>query len=355
LNPDGLVYSTYLGGSRADLANHIAVDASGNAYVTGTTASLNFPTTAGAFQVNNAGITDAFVTKLNADGSGLVYSTYIGGTGVDAGTRIVLGHSGEVYVAGNAGIDFPTTPGAFQTVIGGAPDGFVTKLNPTGSALVYSTYLGGRGEEQSLGIALNTAGNAFVAGRTRSDDFPTTKKAYQPEYGGGEADAFVAKLNRKGSRLVYSTYLGGSAYDDNFGGLAVDGGGNVYLTGETRSDDFPTKRAFQDTYGGTYPLPPPVGDAYVAKLNARGKKLVFSTYLGGSGGEFANAIALDRFENVYVAGRTNSTDFPVVDSLQPYVGDPFFDAFVAKITNHDRDDDEDDDDDGDHDNDHNKD
>jgi hypothetical protein len=164
LNPDGLVYSTYLGGSRADLANHIAVDASGNAYVTGATASLDFPTTADAFRVKNAGGLDAFVTKLNADGSGLVYSTYLGGAGVDIGTRIVLGHSGEVYVAGNAGIDFPTTPGAFQTVIGGAPDGFVTKLNPTGSALVYSTYLGGRGEEQSLGIALNTAGNAF--GRT---------------------------------------------------------------------------------------------------------------------------------------------------------------------------------------------
>ena len=428
LNPDGLVYSTYLGGSANDNGNNIAVDARGRAYVTGSTGSSNFPTTPGAFQETiGTGVPDAFVTKLNRNGSGLVFSTYLGGPGFDTGTSIALDHSGEVYVAGVTGDGFPTTRGAFQTKFGGAPDdvyvaklkadgsalvystflggsgsdiprglavdgrgnayvsgqtgsfdspdvpddvafpttpgafqtafgsaadpdpetrldGFVAKVNASGSALVYSTYLGGSGEEQGLGIALDADDNAYVAGRTRSDDFPTTKKAFQASLR-GEADAFVAKLNWKGSRLVYSTYLGGSGYDDNFGGIAVDGRGNVFLTGETRSDDFPTRQAFQDTYGGGTAN----GDAYVAKLNAEGK-LVFSSYLGGGGGEFANALALDPFGGVNVAGRTNSADW-LDNSFQAYGGGTF-DAFVAQVTGLDLDHDYDHDHDNDYGHDH---
>ena len=420
LNADGLVYSTYLGGNVNEFGNAIAVDARGRAYVTGSTGSPNFPTTPGALQETiGTGVPDAFVTKLNANGSDLVFSTYLGGPGFDTGTRIALDHSGEVYVAGVTGDGFPTTRGAFQTKFGGAPDdvyvaklkadgsalvystflggsgsdnprglaldgrgnayvsgqtdspnfpttdwafqkkfggvsdGFVAKLKADGSDLVYSTYLGGNGEEQGLGIALDSAGNAYVAGLTRSDDFPKTWKAFQTALR-GEADAFVAKLNWKGSRLVYSTYLGSSGYDDNFGGIAVDSQGNVYLTGETRSDDFPTKRAFQPDYGGGTAN----GDAYVAILDADGKKLVFSTYLGGSGGEYANALALDPFGGVNVAGRTNSTDFPMVDSLQSeeydggtYGGGPF-DAFVAQVTGLDLDQDYDHDHDNDYGHDH---
>ena len=420
LNADGLVYSTYLGGNVNEFGNAIAVDARGRAYVTGSTGSPNFPTTPGALQETiGTGVPDAFVTKLNANGSDLVFSTYLGGPGFDTGTRIALDHSGEVYVAGVTGDGFPTTRGAFQTKFGGAPDdvyvaklkadgsalvystflggsgsdnprglaldgrgnayvsgqtdspnfpttdwafqkkfggvsdGFVAKLKADGSDLVYSTYLGGNGEEQGLGIALDSAGNAYVAGLTRSDDFPKTWKAFQTALR-GEADAFVAKLNWKGSRLVYSTYLGGSGYDDNFGGIAVDSQGNVYLTGETTSDDFPTKRAFQPDYGGGTAN----GDAYVAILDADGKKLVFSTYLGGSGGEYANALALDPFGGVNVAGRTNSTDFPMVDSLQSeeydggtYGGGPF-DAFVAQVTGLDLDQDYDHDHDNDYGHDH---
>jgi len=244
LNSSGsLVYSTYLGGSRPDWGYGIAVDSSGNAYVTGRTLSTDFPTR-NAFQrtFGGGGDFDAFVTKLNPSGS-LVYSTYLGGSGGDRGHGIAVDSSGNAYVTGETySTDFPTK-NAFQRTFGGEWDAFVTKLNPSGS-LVYSTYLGGSGDDEGYGIAVDSSGNAYVTGLTDSTDFPTTQNAFQRTFIG---DAFVTKLNPSGS-LVYSTYLGGSGMDWGRG-IAVDSSGNAYVTGETYSPDFPTKNAFQRTYG----------------------------------------------------------------------------------------------------------
>src|SRR5438093_740242 len=206
-----LFYSTYLGGSGDDASNGIAVDDSGNAYVTGFTNSTNFPTTSGTFEpAFGGGCCDGFVTKLNPTGSGLVYSTYLGGSAYDEGGRITVDVAGNAYVAGRTtSTNFPTTPGAFQASLTGGFDAFVTKLNPLGSGLVYSTYLGGSGSEFGFGSAVDAAGNAYVTGFTESTNFPTTSGAFQTTFGGGSGDAFITKLNPLGSGLVYSTYLGG--------------------------------------------------------------------------------------------------------------------------------------------------
>src|SRR5260221_455384 len=255
LDPTGsaLIYSTYLGGGDDDQGMGIAVDTDGNAYVTGSTLSANFPTTAGAFQPTYGGVTDAFVTKLNPTGSALVYSTYLGGSEVDFGTGIAVDVDGNAYVTGfTASADFPVTPGP-QPLYGGGFDAFVTKLHATGSVLVYSTYLGGSGEDRGHGIAVDSAGNAYVTGQTASINFPTTAAAFQTTFGGGSAtfgDAFMTKLNATGLALDYSSFLGGSA-DDVGTGIAVDAVGNAYVTGHTGSDNFPTTTgAFQPTGGG---------------------------------------------------------------------------------------------------------
>jgi hypothetical protein len=262
LNPTGtaLVYSTYLGGSGFDRTNGIAVDGAGNAYVTGVTGSTNFPTTAAAFQPASGGGSNAFVTKLDPAGAVLVYSTYLGGSGNDEGFGIAVDSAGHAYVTGfTSSPNFPTTVGAFDGTLGGTNDAFVTKLNPTGSALVYSSYLGGSGSDLGLGIAMDSAGNAYVSGRTSSPDFPTTAGAFQPAFGGGTNDAFVTKLDPTGSALVYSTYLGGSG-SDPAAAIAVDGAGNAYVTGTTSSPNFPTTAgAFQPTLTG-------IRDAFVAKI-----------------------------------------------------------------------------------------
>ncbi|TMG77585.1 MAG: hypothetical protein E6H80_00750 [Betaproteobacteria bacterium] len=224
----------------------------------------------GAFQPALAGCCDAFVTKLNPTGSALVYSTYLGGRFGETSRGIVTDADGNVFVTGNTeSPDFPTTMGAFQSIYGGNNDAFVTKLNPIGSGLVYSTYLGGTGGERGGGIAVDANGNAYVTGSTWSLDFPTTPGAFQPNFRGGDFDAFVAKFNPDGSLLVYSTYLGGSNGDYG-NGIAVNAAGNAYVTGDTGpnietrncspcTNDFPTTPGtFQPNYGGG------INDAYAA-------------------------------------------------------------------------------------------
>ena len=330
LNPAGsaLVYSTYLGGSADTLGYGIAVDNAGHAYVTGYTMFTGFPTTPGAFQMTYAGGTsDAFVAKLNPAGSAFVYATILGGSSFDVGYGIAVDSAGNAYATGYTdSTDFPTVNPLQPMNAGasGAGNAFVAKFNPAGSALVYSTYLGGCGGEYSYGIAVDTAGNAYVTGSTASTDFPTVNPL-QPTYG-GDGDAFVAKLNSSGSALVYSTYLGGTG--DDFGrGVAVDSEGNAYVIGQTGSTNFPTVSPLQPTYGGG-------GDAFVAKLNSSGSALVYSTYLGGTGDDFGNGIAVDRVSNAYVTGGTASTNFPTMNPLQSTnggVGGEGEDAFVAKI------------------------
>ncbi|MBI4523260.1 MAG: SBBP repeat-containing protein [Deltaproteobacteria bacterium] len=339
LNSDGsaLLYATYLGGTSGEVPGRsIAVDSEGNAYVTGRTLSTDFPTTPGVFNaLPGCRFThcfgDVFVTKLNATGSEILYSTYLGD---GEGAAIAVNPAdGNAYITGTTQGDWPITDGALQSVIGGpafcaispcAKEAFVSRLNAEGSALVYSTFLGGGGQDQGTGIAVDGAGNAYVTGFTGSSDFPLAG-ALQSNPGGSQ-DAFVAKLNPGGSGLVYSTYLGGSAFDQG-NGIAVDASGNAYVAGTTRSANFPTENPIQSSLGGN-------ADVILAKLNAAGSALDYSTYLGGSGEDFGNGIALDASGNAYVTGSTGSSDFPVLRPFQEALhGGGFLgsDAFVAKI------------------------
>jgi uncharacterized repeat protein (TIGR01451 family) len=309
LNPAGsaLAYSSYLGGSSDEFSNGIAVDTKGSAYLTGLTYSGDFPTTAGAVATTLGGSRDAFVTKLNPAGSALAYSTYLGGSGsgYEYGFGIAVDTAGSAYLIGwtDSGA-FPTTAGAADTTLGGVTDAFLTKLNPAGSALAYSTYLGGSNDEEGYGIAVDTAGSAYLTGRTHSGDFPTTAGAFDTTLGGPfNEDAFVTKLNPAGSALAYSTYLGGSSFEFGYG-IAVDAAGSAYLTGRTHSGDFPTTAAAIDTtLGGG-------DDAFVTKLNPAGSALAYSTYLGGSSTEEGLGIAVDAAGSAYLTGWTDSGDFP---------------------------------------------
>ncbi|OFW04364.1 MAG: hypothetical protein A3G20_02675 [Acidobacteria bacterium RIFCSPLOWO2_12_FULL_59_11] len=340
LNPTGsaLVYSTYLGGSGSEASYGMAVDAEGHAYVTGSTSSVDFPTQ-NAFDGTLSGGGDLFVAKLNPTGSALLYSTYLGGSSHEYGLGIAVDASGNMYVLGNTtSTDFPTV-NPLQATLNGREDAFVSKLNPTGSALIYSTYLGGSGEwERVYDIAVDSAGNAIVVGETNSADFPTTLTSLQPTYShehGVGRDGFVSKLNADGSALIYSTYLGGSVgygYDAALG-VAVDASANAYVTGYTGSTDFPVANTIQGTLNG-------ISDAFVSKLNAAGSALLYTTYLGGNTSEYdpynvwewGRSIAVDASGNAYVTGVTMSTDFPTTpNAFQPTYGGGYYDAFVAKL------------------------
>ena len=351
----GLVYSTYLGGSRSDaVPAAIAVDADHNAYVAGSTGSADFPTTTDAFQASFRGFEAAFVTKLDASGGALVYSTFLsGGTGsglvFTEGSGIAVDSVGEAYVVGHTNaFDFPTTAGAYQRAFRGEDDAFVTKLSSTGAALVYSTYLGGSrttgpsapsgSRTNASGIAIDASGNAYVTGKTTSSDFPVTPGAFQARNAlSPKPDAFVTKLDSSGSALVYSTYLGG-ADDDSASAIAVDIDGNAFITGSTVSPDFPiTRGTCQRGYGGG-------GDAFAAMFDINGA-LVYATYLGFSGADVGVAIAVDTGGNAYVAGNTGPTgfgcgfactrgsdDFPTTPhAFQADYGGGDGDAFVVKI------------------------
>ena len=329
-----LVYSTYLGGSGFDQGYAIAVDSLGNSYVTGQTAAIDFPTTSGAFQTEYGG-GDAFIAKLNPSGSALVYSTYLSGA---SGNGIAVDSAGNAYVTGDAGpLSFPTTAGAFQTAPVGS-DAFVTKLNPAGSGLVYSARFGGNLDDFSRGIALDVSGNAYITGwtvcRSTICTFPTVN-AFQPNFAGGNNDAFVTKIDSSGSSLVYSTYLGGgkviNGTEDWGEGIAVDSAGSAYVTGYTYSPDFPVTAGALDTSRAGL-------DAFITKFTPDGAALVYSTFLGGAGREQGQGIAVDANGNAYVTGITESFDSPFTSAYEgfPVTSGAFqtkgsYDAFVSKI------------------------
>jgi uncharacterized protein (TIGR03437 family) len=374
--PSGsLLYVTYLGGSADDLATSMAVDSAGNAYITGYTNSPNFPTTAGVFQPSFAGyggnscnrLGDAFVAKLNPSGTQLIYSTYLGGSLDDAGAAIAIDAAGNAYVAGaTLSTNFPVTPGVVQAKFaggGGEPprpdclyspyvdsgDAFVAKLNPTGSQLLFSTYLGGRYDDAALAIAIDSFSNVYVAGATLSPDLPVTPGVFQNTFHGTDpqneyfhyGDGFITKLNSTATALLYSTYLGGIG-DDIIWSVAVDGQGYAYVAGSTSSEDFPvTSQAVQSTYGGYIALPflvvQLIGDGFVARINPTGTALAYSTYLGGANNDVAYAVAVDSAGLMYVTGSTDSQNFPVTPDAfrsalygdggqSPYfpIGDGFF-------------------------------
>ena len=335
-----LSYSTYLGGSNETRGTSIAVDASGSAYITGNTTALDFPTV-NPFQSANRGGQEGFVTKLNPAGTAFVYSTYLGGTSNDLPTSIKVDAAGSAFVAGfTLSSDFPTTPGAYQRN-GGARSGFITKLSPNGSSLVYSTYLSSpitfAGVDELSGLAIDSSGNAYVTGGTTEPTFPTTPGAFKTTLAGfGSENAFVTKLNPAGSALVYSTFVGfdtpvnGVAPTDYATAIAVDSTGNAYITGQTRSANFPvTGGAFQN-------LPGSSRDAFVTKLNANGTALVYSTYLGGISDESGTGIAVDAASNAYVTGDyrgTADSDFPFTPNSFLPSGNASFGihAFLTKL------------------------
>lgn len=390
-----LVYSTYLGGSSSgEVAAAITVDSAGNAYVTGSTGSTNFPT-ANAYQsalASNGTSTNAFVTKLNAAGDGVIYSTYLGGSGGgpaygDGGSGIAVDTSGNAYIAGYTySSNFPTST-SFQSNYAGNGDAFVAKLNPTGNSLLYSTYLGGSAQDgfPKTSIAVDSSGAAVVVGNTYSADFPALN-AGQPTYG-GQGDCLIAKVNTSGT-VAYATYFGGNDLDD-CEGLALDSSGNIYLAGSSLSTDFPftgsvgnghgfvaklqnsasgviyatklggvsgnkgdagaggvavdsagnayvfgsatatdlpiTTTAFQRLFGGG------VDDTFVMKLDSAGSNLLYCSYLGGSQGEQGIAIAIDPSGHMYVTGNTASPDFPLSNAIQQTYGGGQSDVFIAEF------------------------
>lgn len=351
INPAGnsLLYSTFLGyGS----ASAVAIDNFGEACVTGT-AWAGFPVTQGAYQtVDNAaasGAMNPFVTKLNPTGTGLVYSTYLGGSsGQDYTNAIAVDSSANAYIAGSAtSTDFPATPGAFETVntTPGQPFSFVSKLNATGTALGYSTYLLGKGQVSPFaiptsvanGIAVDSSGNAYLVGTTSDQSFPVTPGAFQPSFSTDPTNlaifrqtGYVTKFNPTGSQLIYSSYLGGSYISQNQA-VAVDSAGNAYVTGGTTGNFNVTPGAFQTQRTGL--------NAFVSKINPQGTALLYSSYLGGScqvsgqlTGDTGFAIAIDKSGDAYVAGQTCSLDFPITTgAIVTAKKASFFDAFLAEI------------------------
>jgi hypothetical protein len=308
------------------------VDGAGSAYVTGDTGSSDFPTTEGAFdticgtEANcNDDYRDAFVVKVNADGTGLAYATFLGGGNWDAGSAIAVDGADNAYVAGyTQSSEFPTTPGAFDTSLGGDQDAFVVKMNSGGTGLAYATLLGGSSREWGSAIALDGVGIVYVAGETWSSDFPTTAGAFDTSHNGTD-DAFVVKVNAGGTGLVYATFLGGSGWDIS-SAIALDGAGNAYVTGLTRSSDFPTTAGAFDTYyhGGD--------DAFVVRVNAAGTGLAYATFLGGSLTDQSHAIAVDGVGNTYVTGFTESPEFPTTAWAFDTSRNGRSDAFVAKVS-----------------------
>lgn len=336
LNSTGtaLVYTYLIGGSSYSVASAIAIDSSGNAYVAGSTSSSDMPTTTGAFQTtyNGAGGGDAFVAKVNASGSALVYSTYLGGSTSQQAYGIAIDASGNAFVAGETySPDFPITAGAFQTTYGGNtyPDAFVTKLNASGSALVYSTYLGGSANDYAYAIAIDSNDNAYITGQTLSYNFPTTPGAYVPGTSSAPISAFVTKLNASGSALAYSTLVSPPQFQQISAGraIAVDSSGNATIVGFTPDDGAIV------TTDATQPFPGGRNDGFLEKVNATGSGLLFSTYLGGNSDDYGYGLALDSAGNAYVVGKTDSANFPITaGAFQTDAGGVLaFEAFVTKF------------------------
>ena len=320
-----IVYTTYLGGSDEESSRSLAVDAAGSATVVGNTASADFPTV-NALQPALGGGVDAFVVKLDPTGSSLYYATYLGGSALDDAHGVSLDALGNAYVLGTtASMDFPTAS-PLQPANAGGLDVFVAKLNPTGSTLIYSTYLGGTGNDSGSDIATDPSGAVYGTGTTRSADFPTVN-AFQSVYGGEGAfmlgDAFVFKLTVDGSTLAYSSYLGGSG-DDVGQSIAVDTLGNAHVSGATSSLDLPTVNPLQGAHAGGF------FDSLVAKFDTTGLSPVYVTYLGASGAEFGHGIDVDSLGNAYVAGHTNSPDYPLVGAFQTTIGGGT-DGFISKL------------------------
>lgn len=323
-------FGTYLGGSGADSVFGLAVDAAGNVYTAGFTNSLDFPTVNASQPAYAGGTADVVVSKLSPDLSQLLYSTYLGGSGDDRAMGLDVDQAGNAYITGfTSSPNFPAI-NAMQTAFGGIRDVFAAKLD-SGGALVYSTYIGRNGDDRGNALAVDASGNVAIVGLTNSTTFPMMN-AFQSTFGGSPADVFVLKLNAVGSALLYSSYLGGSAsaqpiFGELVNGIRLDSAGNIYLTGFTESNNFPTKSALQPNFGGG------TRDVFLAKFDpsrSGADSLVYSTYLGGSDRDEGNAVTVDSAGNAYVSGFTFSTNFPTMSADQPTLAGGA-DTFVSKV------------------------
>ena len=306
LNPIGqrLMYGTFLGGSGHDVCRDVVLDSAGNIYIAGITSSPDFPVTPDALDSSYNCCNDVFVVKLDPTGRQILFSTYIGGTGADKARAVAVLEPDLVYVAGHTDSpEFPVTAGAFDETQNGGWDVFVTCIDLSKNEVVYSTLIGGINDDEPWDLAVDAEGNAYVAGFTKSADFPVTAGAFDGYYS-GNADGFVAKVTPAGDALVYSTFLGGSDLERVWR-LAVNGAGEVIAAGFTRSPGFPvTAGVYDASFNGDE-------DGFVTRLAADGRSLVFSTFLGGSSADRCQGIGLGEDGYVYVTGGTFSPDFPV--------------------------------------------
>ncbi|MEO8649212.1 MAG: SBBP repeat-containing protein, partial [Acidobacteriota bacterium] len=318
---NSLVYSTYLHGSVGDsFGNKIALDSSGRAVITGSTNSSDYPTLT-PFQLFKSGGFDAFVTKMNSTGNGLVFSSFLGGLSDDSGRAVALGLDDQVYVAGQtSSSNFPRQFAA-QSVYGGNTDAFLTSIFPNGGSIYFSTFLGGTGLDQGIALTVNESSYVFLAGQTESSDLPLYFQSQTSLR--GSRDSFVACYDIGGS-LVYSTYLGGTGVD-NANGVAADSTGRAFITGSTNSSDHPLKNALKTILSGT-------NDAFVTTLAPLSSAIVYSSYLGGNDFDIGYGIAVSKIDgSVYVTGRTGGSTFPVSNAVQPIYGGGL-DAFVTKFS-----------------------
>lgn len=335
-----LRFSTYYGGSDVESSASLALDTQGYVYTSGQTTSGDLPTPNALFAFKGGLVldSDVYIAKFNPGGDTLVYATYLGGTSDELIADLVVADDGTLFVAGGtASDDFPSQ-NALHSFQGGVllqSDGFISRLNANGTALDFSTYLGGSGDDGVSALALDDDGNLYVAGSTTSDDFPTTPGSFQntrPDTLEQRADIFVAKLRPDGNNsyaIEYATYLGGNG-DEAPVRIAVDAEGHLWITGFTNSGDFPTQNALQDTYAG--PIRNLEGDLFIARLNEDGTALDFSTFLGGNQNDQGTSLALDEARNVYVAGWTESNDFPTTPEAYETQRQGIRDAFVLKLT-----------------------
>lgn len=318
-----LDYSTYLGGSAGDFGRDIAMDSSGAIYITGWTLSADFPTLTPVQGFNRGGILtgDAFVTKINSAGTAIVYSTFLGGSGDEDSITIAVDSTGAAYITGDTeSMNFPVFNALQGAYGGGLKDAFAAKLSPAGNSLVFSTYLGGIGDDKGKGLALDSTGAIYLTGWTSSLNFPL-KTPVQAALAGLK-DAFVTKVNSAGTAIIYSTYLGGTNVDSGRA-ITVNSAGEAYVTGHSWSSNFPLKFPIQGTFGG-------IKDVVVFKLNSTGNALVFSTYFGGSGTEKSKGIVLNSNGAIYITGWTTSPDFPVVTPIQGALNG-IQDGFLVKL------------------------
>jgi hypothetical protein len=332
---DPLVYSTFIGGDFQEQGNSIVIDRLGNSYLTGFTFSKNFPTTTGAYDMTYNGVNfyfDIFVSKMNNIGTALVFSTYIGGNTDDYGNSLVIDSIGNIFITGYTNSNnYPTTSGAFDESYNlgysGSYDAIVAKLNPSGSNLIYSTYIGGNDNDRGNSIVINKNGNAYISGNTESSNYPTTSGAFDTSWNGRNSnmwgDVFVTQLNASGTGLVYSTYIGGSG-DEKAYSMDIDGNSNTFITGRVYSINYPTTTGAYDVTLNTN------GDLFVTKLNASGTALIYSTLIGGNGGEDCNAIKIDSSGNAFITGFTSSSDYPTTTGAFDVIYNNY-DLFVTKI------------------------